>query len=74
MNKNILIFFKTISFLGYLQDFSILTDPVLLVFQIYHNSTLYMVNTDLRDMHSGLKKYHHIILHVHNLEQTNSTT
>lgn len=41
-----------------------ITDPVLLVFNINQNSTLYMVNTNLRDMHSGLKKYNRIILHV----------
>lgn len=64
MNKNIFVFFKQFYLQVITNIFSMITDPVLLVFNINQNSTLYMVNTDLRDMHSGLKKYNRIILHV----------
>lgn len=64
MNKNIFIILKQFYLKVITNIFSMITDPVLLVFNINQNSTLYMVNTDLRDMHSGLKKYNRIILHV----------
>lgn len=64
MNKNIFAFLKQFYLQVITNIFSMITDPVLLVFNINQNSTLYMVNTDLRDMHSGLKKYNRIILHV----------
>lgn len=64
MNKNIFVFLKQFDLKVITNIFSMITDPVLLVFNINQNSTLYMVNTDLRDMHSGLKKYNRIILHV----------
>lgn len=74
MNKNIFVFFKQFYLKVITNIFPMITDPVLLVFNINQNSTLYMVNTNLRDMHSGLKKYNRIILHVQYIEQTNSTT
>lgn len=64
MNKNIFVFLKQFYLKVITNIFSMITDPVLLVFNINQNSTLYMVNADLRDMHSGLKKYNRIILHV----------
>lgn len=64
MNKNIFVFLKQFYLKVITNIFSMITDPVLLVFNINQNSTLYMANTDLRDMHSGLKKYNRIILHV----------
>lgn len=64
MNKNIFIILKQFYLKVITNIFSMITDPVLLVFNINQNSTLYMVNTYLRDMHSGLKKYNRIILHV----------
>lgn len=64
MNKNIFIILKQFYLKVITNIFSMITDPVLLVFNINQNSTLYMVNTDLRYMHSGLKKYNRIILHV----------
>lgn len=64
MNKIIFVFLKQFYLKVITNIFSMITDPVLLVFNINQNSTLYMVNTDLRDMHSGLKKYNRIILHV----------
>lgn len=64
MNKIIFVFLKQFYLKVITNIFSMITDPVLLVFNINQNSTLYMVNTNLRDMHSGVKKYNRIILHV----------
>lgn len=56
MNKNIFAFLKQFYLQVITNIFSMITDPVLLVFNINQNSTLYMVNTDLRDMHSRSEK------------------